>query len=80
MNVSNRNLAAIVFTDIVGFTKLTAENKTEKEIMGDSYKEDLFSKSIVYPTCKKKEIDYVETEIISLLEEESMKGMSATEF
>ena len=27
MNDSNRKLAAIVFTDIVGFTKLTAENQ-----------------------------------------------------
>ena len=54
-------------------------DKTEKKIKGDSYKEDLFSKSILYLTYKKKEIDYDETEIISLLEKESMKEMSATE-
>ena len=58
---------------------LEMRDKTEKKIRGDSYKKDLFSKSILYLTYKKKEIDYDETEIISLLEKESMKEISYTE-
>jgi len=58
---------------------LEMRDKTEKKIRGNSYKEDLFSKSILYLTYKKKQIEYDETEITSLLEEESMKEMSATE-
>ena len=33
MNNHKRKLAAIVFTDIVGFTKLTAENQSEASIL-----------------------------------------------
>ena len=64
-----RKLAAIVFTDIVGFTKLLSENEPAELALLETQR-DLFTTAVYFLCLKQLNREYDVSELYKLIEEE----------